>query len=323
MNPLLATWYSDVAIGLSIDSLNARASAIEELAATVDRAQILALVAMAHEHFEDGEHAWFRTAFHKSDTSFLMRGNVREISLLAGACLVEICERADALAVLASAASALAKQVGWTAVLTDLPVVSEQRLLDLGTERRQFEARPATAPTALPTKALQATITKDLEGGVTPDAVAAALGRVIAAAESAADAASREYKALAIWAERSIDLLAEETQLLAWLLAGYSASLNAPWSSVDATTAATVAARELVELSYVVPAPPQADSMVEQLLSSMRFAKRGTTSVIPPLEVPEQLQFIVEQDATTRDAAEAGKLSLRQAVLLAAWDAAR
>ena len=285
MNSLLATWYNDVAIGVSIESLQARAKAIDAILNEVDGVQVLGLIALAHEQPVSGIEEWFRNFFHAEDASFLMRGNEREVALLAGACLVDLCKRDDDLAVLAAVAAAVAAQHGWVSLVRELHALAEQRLADVGASRRQIESMPERVGKPFWTTSLQAAIAKDFEGvGATPEAVTQAIGRVAAAANSAIEAVANETDMVARWAQRSLDILGEESQLLAWLLAGHSKTLGVSWASLDKATAAAVAARELIDVIAVVPAPPQADALIDQLLASTPFSTSpATTAAMPPV----------------------------------------
>lgn len=325
MNPLLADWYNDVSIGLPGEILTARAAAIDELLPQLDRASVLALVGLAHEHPQVEQDDWFREPFKKHDATFLMRGNDRELAVLAGACLVDVCAGEDDLAVLVASATAVACRRGWTSSVGDLPGRAEQRLVDLGTARRQLERRPVAAKPTVWTKGVPPAVANGLsEAGVTPASVTAALDKLAGATNRALETAAVQVDRVADWSERALSLCTEEGDLLSWLLAGHSNLLDVPWASLDAGTAAIVAGRELADLLVVLPAPPQADALIDQILFATPFSEEAAKVNIPPLDVPAPLNFLLEQqEVADADLADLARLGLRQAVLLKVWSQVR
>ncbi|SFD87986.1 GTPase-associated system all-helical protein GASH [Blastococcus tunisiensis] len=321
MNPLLADWYNEVSIGASAEMIAARGAALDELLPDLAPAQVMGLVGLAHERGEGDSDEWFRAVFKRHDASFLMRENGREVALLAGACLMDVSASGGDTAVLAASAVAVASRLGWSSVVGDLPTEAEQRLVDLGTSRRQLTRPPAAIRQTVWTKSVQTGAAKDMEAGVTAESVAAAIARVGTAVNAALESAAAQLDAVSEWAERSLDLCAEESDLMAWLLTGQSRTLGLAWSAADPATAAVVAGREIAELLALAPAPPQADALIDQMLASTRFPKRAAAELeLPPLEVPAELEFLVQNAPWDgQDPAALGRLSLRQAVLLDVW----
>ena len=311
MNLLLADWYHDVSIDADAGTIAARGAALDELAPTLTPSQTMALVAVAHEQEPTADDEWFRAAFKRHDASFRMRDNGREVALLAAVCLVDACAGDGDEAVLAASAAAVAARRGWSSAVRDLPVVANQRLVDLGTSRRQLAPAPVASKHVAWVEGAQA---------ATAETIMAAIGQLGASVNTALDAAASQLGAVSAWAERSLDLLAEESDLMAWLLAGQCTTLGRPWAETDPATAAVLAGREIAGLLAVSPAPPQADALIDQVLASTRFAKRPSETELPPIDVPTGLAALVQDDPRGgREPADLGRLSVRQAVLLDVW----
>lgn len=323
MTALLADWYNEVSIGATGETIAARTAALDALVSDgLSPHQVVELVGLAYGRTEAGPDSWLRAAFKAHDQAFLMRGNDRELALLAGACLTAVCETDSALAVLAASAASVAARLGWTSAAPDLAQTAEQRLVDLGSSRRQPEPSPTAPAAAAWTKALQAAAFKKLdEEGLTDEAVRAAVNHAGAAANAAATASTQYASSVSEWAERALGLAAEETDLVAWLLSGRSDTLDAPWSSTDERSAAAIAGRELAAILAVLPAPPQADAFLHQLLAATKFAKRATAADPGPPAAPAEIAFLFDGGPTEDDAARTGQLSLRRAVLADAWRA--
>lgn len=321
MNPLLSSWYNDISIDVSASTLQARTVALESVEGELDREGLASLVALAYGLPEAGQYQWFREAFQEVDAAFLMRGNERELAVLAGACVMGVCELGNEMSVLAAASSAVAARRGLPSVFPELPMVAEQTLLDLSVARRRVEAPPTSTTVQVWNKATLAGINTLVEGqGVTDTNLIASLEKLAQSVTSAMQHAAANYTRLAEWTERSISTYAEEGQLLSWLLSGRSSTLDVPWTSTDRETAAILSAREVVTLSVMLPPPPQADAMLEQMLASVRFSKRETSTVLPERDIPPALAPICETGRTATVALDLAHLSLREAVMLAAWD---
>jgi hypothetical protein len=323
MNPLLADWYNEVSIALASDTAQARARAADQLLPSLTRTRVLTLVGLAHGHPDDqDQHDWFSEAFKVEDASFLLRGNDREVALLAGACLIELFNRGDDLAVFAASACAVAAGRGWSCLINDLAGAAEQRLHDLGTARRQVPPTPSVTNQVIwPKSAAAKAITQMTEETVTAESIVAALTLLADNANAAFAATATQINQVGSWAEDAINLCTEEGNLISWLLSGYSETLGISWASIDASTAAIVAGRELVAESTLCPPAPQGDALLDQLLAATPFDESPAKMTIPLLDVPGPLEFLVDQlspDSGTPTIL--ARQSLRQATLLDAWD---
>jgi hypothetical protein len=329
MNPLFADWHHDIALDLGGEVLLAREKAADEVVVALTGPQALDLIAIAYQQpAPSGDVTWFRQAFKTADVTFRMRDNDHEMAVLAGACLLEVGIRDDDIAVLAASAGAIAARRGWIPLLGDLLGAADQRLLDIGTSRRQRTDRPTVTRQQVwgPKGIAPAEITTVLqEGGDLPHpthaAVAAALGKLALAVNTAIGHTANQLATVVDWADTSACLAAEESDLFGWLLCGASDLLDMTWSAVDPRTAAIVAGRELAQRAVVLPAPPQSDAMLEQLLASTPFAETSVKATLPPAPALRELDFLLADLGTDTDSdlLELAQHSLRQAMLVRVW----
>lgn len=323
MNTLFADWHAEVSISLPGDVLSAREKAADAIVASITRSQVLDLATVAFQCADAAERTtWFRDAIKAEDNTFRMRGNDRETAVLAGACLWDILDGDGGCAVLAAYACALAGFRGWTSLIPDLTDYAEHRLLVLGTERRILVASPESTRPLFWTKQLSAAIAGDLpaETPTTGAAVQAAFNKLGSGLQATLDKFAGELERFTAWAENAVDVCAEEGSQVGWLLSGASIELGRRWGELDKRTAAVLAARELAAQCSLLPAPPQADAFLDQLLDATAFAATAENVAVDRLQAPEPLGFLLESLPNDDSPARQARHSLRQALLVRAWE---
>jgi hypothetical protein len=326
MNPLLADWHAEVAINLAGDVLAARDSAGDAVVEALTGAQLLDLIALAYAQPGTTERGqWFRAAIKEHDPTFLLRGNDRETAVLAGACLWQVLDNDGPLTVLAGYGCAIAAFRDWTSIVPDLSGHAEHRLRELATGERELTGPPEVTRAQPWTKALQtglATAAPD-ELDVTGSVARALIDKIMGPLQSAFDKVQQQQVAVAQWADHAIDVCAEETAQVGWLLSGASRTVGQPWSTLDRASAAVLAGRELADTTIRLPAPPHADAFLDQMLAATPFTDKPAATTVAALPVAEELAFLIAPLPNTTD--EPGRLarhSLRQALLVQAWEQA-
>lgn len=324
MNPLLADWHAEVAINLAGDVLAARESAGDAVVGALTGGHLLDLIALAYELPGAAERGqWFRAAIKEHDATFLLRGNDRETAVLAGACLWEILDNVGPLTVLAGYGCAIAAFRDWTSIVPDLSAHAEHRLRELATGERELTVPPELTRQQPWTKSLQTALATaapdDLD--VTGAVARTLIDKIMAPLQSALDKLHQQQVAVAQWADHAIDVCAEETAQVGWLLSGASRTLGQPWFTLDRDSAAVLGGREFADTTVRLPAPPHGDAFLDQMLAATPFVDKPSDTTVAPLPAAEELAFLIEPLPNTTD--EPGRLarhSLRQALLVQAWE---
>lgn len=324
MNKYFADWHREVSIDFATIDLLARESVADKIAEEIDRNEVIILVTIAFgQPVMADDEAWFREPFKEAEPTFAMRGNDRELQLLASAILETVCHGENDLAVLAACAVEVAVHRGWVSVLQELCETAAQCLLDLGATRRIPPPQPKTVPPTIWTTTVEEAVELHLPASTTATAsgTTEVLRALAESMEQAIKANLRSSVALAKWATTRSVLAAEETNLLWWLLSGRSESLDMMWSSVPPNLLAIAAGRELASMSAVVPAPPQAAAILEQLINVQPRSKSHIATDIGPLAIPPRLAFLIA-DLTTvnQQPIDLARHSIAQAMLIKVWE---
>jgi GTPase-associated system helical domain len=326
MNSLFADWHAEVSIGLTAEVLAARERAGDAVLASASKENVLDLIRVAYQQPGAAEEVeWFRTAIKAEDNTFRMRDNERETSLLAAAVLWDLIDRDSVpLKILAAYACVVAGYRDWHCLIPELASHADNALGQLGADVRTLRIPPAPTKHVFWTKPLQAKIAEDLpaDSSMTGQQVQNALGKLAAAFQGSVDKQHDQLVELAQWSDSTIDIAAEEGSLVGWLLSGTSTILERPWSEIAKTQAAIVAGRELADQITLLPAPPQADSFLEQLLAATPFVAGGDAITIDAVKGPDPLQFLLLPVPATDDAIRAAKHAFRQQLLIRAWQEA-
>jgi hypothetical protein len=323
MNKLLADWHAGVAIDLSAERLAARDAAGNAVVGSLDGSRLLDLVALAFQVAVEEQGDWFRTAIKDHDNLFLLKGNDRETGLLAAACLWEVLDQATDLAVLAGYACVVGASRGWSCLLPDLSDRAEHRLREIGIGRRTIDAAPELARPILVPKAVATSFVEEWPDAtdITGQHLVAALNKLAGIAQAGIDKLHSQIVRTVEWSDHAIDICAEESAYVGWLLCGSSKTLDSPWSSLRPNVAAVVAARELADLTFLLPAPPQADAFLDQLLAATAFTQDPQTLDSPSVEVPAPLSFLLADVDDGEEPSQLARRSFRQAMLIHAWAA--
>ncbi len=322
MNPLLADWHADIAINLPGEVLTARDTAGDAVVATLIGMQLLDLISLAYQQAASparGE--WFRAAIKEQDRTFLLRGNDREAAMLAGACLWEVLDGDGPLTILAGYGCAVAAFREWISVLPDLSSRAEHRLSELAATERELASQPDLSKPQPWSKELQTAVNTDVpqEANINGAHVQAVISKVMTALQTAIDQLHYQQVEIAEWAEQAIDVCAEESAQVGWLLSGASRTLSRPWSSTDRAATAVLAGREFADSVLRLPAPPHSDAFLDQLLVATPFTEQPAETALEPLPAPDALAFLITPLPNSDEPGRQARHSLRQAMLVQAW----
>ena len=323
MNSFLADWHADIAINLPAEVLEARETAGDAVVANLSGDQLLDLISLAYQQpgsSDGGE--WFRAAIKEQDRTFLLRGNDREVAVLAGACLWAVLDGDGLLAILAGYGCAVAAFRDWISAPPELSNRAEHRLSELAVAERALANRPDLGKPQAWSKQLQTSIKTAApeETDINGTHIQAVIGKVMTALQTALDRLYDQQTKIVTWAEQALDVYAEESAQVGWLLGGASRTLSRPWASIDRAAAAVLAGRELANSVLQLAAPPHSDAFLDQMLAATPFSEHPVETVLEPLSVPDALHFLIAPLPNSDEPGRQARHSLRQAMLVQAWE---
>jgi len=289
MHPLFADWYRLALLKAEADTLGKRWEAVEGLkgcsvAEWLDAVRLF----IGRSHKSVSSSASFIGRFKATDPLFPLLNNELEVQVLAGAALIHLFARpsvaADATALAVVCLDCRGK--GEKGPLTAALPAAQKYLLDEGARMRRAGATPVA-----PAKKVQVTsdLFEDIEKISVPAAhnnwqttdqnfatiqkwnnsllqAVLAMNNVLAEVRAAVNAAPERSRAAAVSTE--LKALHEETDVLWWLFGERSRDLDLPFKEVQVPGACLVAAKELVDLTTILPGLVATRSVLGKALSN-------------------------------------------------------
>lgn len=246
-----AGWHRSAGIEPDGEKLPKWSKAIEDF--TAGRKEIISLTCLFYGVGtpDEGVLKNFRTAFQELDPGFPMHGNDRHLAVLAGAELVDIIERGSreaadlaALSLVCTAAQNLRKG----------PPVPEIPELAAG-----YLDKPANERTPPALKSGQIDIIDVLKKAGPPH-----------------DALAPEFQKV----QSELAVVAEEANILWWLISEYSKDLKQPWSKEKVSAVCLIAGKELADLTRIIPGPLAALAFLDRVVKSGRAKRPSACSVV-------------------------------------------
>jgi hypothetical protein len=196
----------------------------------------------------------FVKIFHDVDPAFRTRENNHELSVLAGAKLVEIIEKSDiSLADLAalSLVSSAAGNLRPAPSVKDIPEIAARHLESRSRDRiSSFEDDDNTGT--------RQELFDALTGLGAPH-----------------DELAKELRQL----QRKMDVVTEESNMLWWLFSEFSRDEQERWASFAVPAVALMAGKELADLTVVLPGPIAALAFLDRVIKSAKSKPPATVSV--------------------------------------------
>jgi hypothetical protein len=196
----------------------------------------------------------FVKLFHDADPAFRTRENSHELSVLAGAQLVDTIERSDvALADLAalSLVSAAASNMRPAPSVKDIPEIAA----------RHLESRSRDRISAV-------------DGDQDAEARKGLLDALTALGEPQ-DELAKELRRL----QRQVDIVTEESNMLWWLFSEFSRDEKQRWTNLGVPATALMAGKELADLTVVLPGPIAALAFLDRVIKFAKPKPPATVSI--------------------------------------------
>lgn len=260
MHPDFAEWYRAVSLEPQGDELANRWRGIEALASKLDADDIveLARLAIRRPSMKPESMERIQGAFVKTDPAFKRHGNAAELSILAGATLVQAMSKGDGSR--AGMASALALECAYCAGFQggefpkDFVAQARQYLVTASRNLRANERWPAGSKLSLKVDVSSAQSN--------PTVMASELEKV-------AKAILELHKENSEWAaavQRRIQLQQEEIDVAWWVFGGRSSDVGAPVAKIPPAAAPLALGRELGEMITILPGPLSGEALLERML---------------------------------------------------------
>jgi hypothetical protein len=250
MHPEFSDWYRTAGMEPT-EALPQRWVAIEAYTPDADGIVSLAQMFYSVGKPNDGVVSAFQAALQTADPRFKMSNNERELSVLAGAELIDMLRHeVTALADLAALSLVCAAGVG----LRPAPPV---------------RAIPEHAANYLNGRTLSRSTIKDDEDDSDP------LLATLAGGEPPHPELAKRIRQM----QRQLDLVREESNMLWWLFADYSRDAQKPWSKISFPAVPLIAGKELSDLTCVVPGPVATKAFLDRVVHSAKPKPPSTIAI--------------------------------------------
>ena len=281
MHQHFAKWYADVSVGDDDSRRESRWEGITEMVSNVqfeDLETLLQLCFGVRTKPDAQKTSMLFEPFGKSDPTFDIAENEREVRILAGAALVVLME--DFNQSLGNKAALGVCTAGLCGQRThDLP----QDLIALGETaiRRRAEANRTRPKVYVEPPAVQINVNVDqlserLSESFEPDTVAQAFPKFGKLVQSKISALTKWQASGMQSLEDFLDIQDEELEMLWWLMGEYSSTCDCSFTKVPAKARALVFSAELADITKVLPGP----TAIAALLSRGGLSDRRKTDIV-------------------------------------------
>lgn len=244
MNSDFSEWYRMAGMEPNADCLPKRWAAIDEYSPKAGDVVSLAKLFYKIGKPEESFLAAFQSEFQKADPTFKMRNNEQELSVLAGAKLVDVINRSKDLADLGalSLVCGAAANLRVAPSVRVIPEIAASHLMKGTTERSAVDSK--TAETDINRELLMA-----LDAGEAPlPALAKQLRK----------------------SDRELAIVREESNMLWWLFSEFSRDEKRRWTDFSVPAAAMMAGKELADLTRVIPGPASARAFLDRVIRCVK-----------------------------------------------------
>ncbi|MFQ0829074.1 GTPase-associated system all-helical protein GASH [Serratia fonticola] len=262
--------YAEAGLKPSSETITARQEPVKRIVANIKESQILDLVSV-HYGSSDVGLDWFRDEFAQEDASFSLVHNEREGQVLAALILAELIVSENAIAILAVSVGSIrglriSPQSSW--LLND----AEEALMRLSVVERVAENVSTKITPTIATK-LDDEIIELGQTNSWPTLITI-LGKIRAEAQSSALTTAKQVARALTAFNHQAKLMREESQMLWWLISGYSKTFERSFAEFGPQQAALVGAMDLGTLTTQSQfGPISTPAMLERIIASAKKTK--------------------------------------------------
>lgn len=261
--------YADAGLSPTSEVIIARQEPVKRIVENINNAQILDLASFYYG-CTGVPLEWFRDEFAQEDASFSLLNNEREARVLSASVLGELIDQENAVAILAVCVGSV-KGLRRPSESLWLLSNAEESLIKLAIAGRAFKDIPIKiAPTITPKldeEIAALSTTNDWATLIT------LLGKIRIEAQTSSKTIANQSMSILKKFERQAALMREESQILWWLIGGYSRTFNRSFATISTQQAALIAAIDLGALTDSSEFGPVAiPAMLERVILT---AKKG------------------------------------------------
>ena len=254
--------YAEAGIAPKAELIDGRRRVVDRIADSMTKEQTFDLVSLYFDTFPL-DLSWFRDEFRKEDAAFSVMHNKRECVILAALILAKKVTATDGIVILAVVTAWMhgkrtPTEAGW--------------LLDQARSTLRTHAARGRRPSNVTTDikvVINAKLTDELAAVPPTDinAILQAVGKVRAETHAAAANLATQIIAALVALNQNAEFLREESQILWWLFAAHSRSLDRPFNAIRTAQGAIIAGIELGELSVASSlGPVAAPAVLDRIL---------------------------------------------------------
>jgi len=254
--------YGLVSLKPSSEVLTARWTAVASLSQVTTRTQILNLVRVSAA-VPGADASVVVEAARRADPSFQSLNSDAELRVLASAALLELCKESSNAADAAALATTTLALTGLRSdeLSHNIQRAAKHYLMEEAVRVRESRANSLEVTAEERAVAIQAYQAAAAPHGQNPSAVGEPLANLIKQLTAQQDAAVKQLRG-------EIKSLREECNMSWWVLSEYSQDLQQRFADVGVSASCLVAARELAQMTILLPGPRSAAALLDRVLAA-------------------------------------------------------
>lgn len=276
MHQYFADWYRIANIDFDVQLLEKRWAVVEKLIKKVDSNSSLEWVRLFLRRplMDKDFKGQFAESFKRDDPTFPMKKNEIELRVLAGAAIIHLlqegkteCANTAALSTLCGYCFGLRKPALFKEVITESQSYLAKQagtLRDSGTLSRILVRRIDNSK-----------LTKSLEQAYASNDQAIINKTSAEAFKFLVEGMSGHSRSIGVM----MNALSEESNILWWLMGGYSNDLEKGFPAVDLAVACLVAPKELADLTGMLPGPVAVPAVLDKMLATAKAESRAQVAI--------------------------------------------
>lgn len=293
-----ARWYGVVSLTDDQQDRLARWAGVSSITKEAELDDVETLIRLAFQTKQPAAQAGvqkIREAFKKADDAFEMKGNDRELQVLAGACLAVLMENDEPIGAFAALTATTAGLYGARKadVPMDLLALAESAIDRIADVNRTRPALGSHTSGESPKFDFEKAVAKVRE---TPNFEGVAQAFTIAADEARGalkTMALRHHRAI-LAADTFVRVQDEELQMLWWLIGQRSVDYDCAFDAVPGDAQPLVFANELAESTEFLPGPPSVKAILSR--AGLKDRKKTTIPAVVNATEPEWLRQVLGEN---------------------------
>ena len=270
----LADWYRKISLEPEHAWLTNRLETITAFAESADIVSIISLGKLFHGNGELNHEFGLavRSAFKESDSAFKMSENDAEVRMLSGAILLKAADSADEAVSCAALLTICMRPFAGEApnATPEIINIGRERLRSKRADLRENIFSPLTRATAGSIEQPLAKLSAKLEEN-TFEGLSESLETCLKVMSQNQLRTNKALNSLI----RTHELYREDSQVLWWLVSGWSMEFSVPLSDMNSKAVPMVVAKEFADLTLNFPGPYAAEAVLHRILIDCEFSREN------------------------------------------------